>query len=119
MGGQGDKAIVDLIFDHLVPNGLYPVWCNTLRFDMAVIEEYPAWAPDGLEYGFTADENGHAEINMEINAFPPSTIETFCEIAIAYHSDGQSVGEHGRNAYGQMYYDFMPPAEERSKKINL
>ncbi|MBI1880098.1 MAG: hypothetical protein HYR94_18075, partial [Chloroflexi bacterium] len=110
---QGDRAAVEITFDHLVPKGLYTLWCVTLFFSTASMSEYPCLAPDGSMYSFTADETGHADISMDIAAFPPSTKDTVYEIGIAYHSDGQthgfSVGEHGLNAHGQMIYDFLPP----------
>jgi WD40 repeat protein/serine/threonine protein kinase/DNA-binding XRE family transcriptional regulator len=114
---QGNRAVIDLTFDKLVPNGVYTVWCNEFTLPPHTkMVELPCGAPDGSENTFIADEKGHLEITMDIEAFPPSTKETFYEIALAYHSDGQthgsSVGQHGLNAHGQIYFDFMAPADE-------
>ena len=110
---RGSRAEVEIMLDNLVADGLYSVWCNILRFDQAIIEEYPCLAPDDSEYIFSADEAGQAEVHMNIATFPPSTQDTVYEIAIAYHSDGQthgdSIGAHGLNAHGQLFFDFLPP----------
>ncbi len=51
-----------------------------------------------------------------MDAFPPSTDETIYEIALAYHSDGQTygelAGEFGHNVHVQLVYDFFPSEME-------
>ncbi|MCB0213068.1 MAG: WD40 repeat domain-containing protein, partial [Anaerolineae bacterium] len=110
---QGNQAVVDLTFNHLVPHGMYTLWCSTLHFPTSNMDERPCLAPDGSRYSFTADESGQAALMMEIEAFPPSTEADIYEIGVAYHSDGQthgdSVGAHGMNAHGQLFFDFLPP----------
>ncbi|MFZ1399642.1 MAG: hypothetical protein WAS33_22245, partial [Candidatus Promineifilaceae bacterium] len=110
----GAEAVVAFQFDGLMPNGVYTLWCVTFDnpdFDW-VIEE-PCGAADGTENIFIADENGHGEIQLTMAAFPPSTDEIIHEIAVAYHSDGQThgpiVGEFSKNAHIQLFYDFLPP----------
>jgi WD40 repeat protein/serine/threonine protein kinase/DNA-binding XRE family transcriptional regulator len=110
---HGDRALVDLTFDRLVPNGLYTMWCLPWSLTKGTMTETPCLASDGSAYHFTADENGHAQISMDIKAIPPSTQDAFYEISAAYHSDGLGrgyyVGKHGHNVHGQVWYDFLPP----------
>ena len=111
---QGAKAEIDLQFDNMVKNGVYTLWCVTISMPtFEVTSEKPCGAPDGSENSFIADDTGHADIQMTTDAFPPSTDEVIYEIAVAYHSDGQThgvtVGEYGRNAHVQLIYDFFPP----------
>jgi hypothetical protein len=77
--------------------------------------ELPCGPLDGSENDLVVDQNGHAQFTLEMDPFPPSTQETMYEVAIAFHSDGQthgiSVGEHGLNAYAHMFFDFLPPEE--------
>jgi WD40 repeat protein/serine/threonine protein kinase len=111
---RGNRARLDLVFDHLIPNGLYTLWCNEVTAvpTFAVLNEAPCGAPDGSTNAFVADENGHAEFSVEIATLPPSTDESFPELAVAYHSDGQTYGERagefGRNTHVGIYYDFLP-----------
>jgi hypothetical protein len=111
---KGDRAVIDMTFDKLVPNGVYTVWCLVWNFE-EVVSEVPCGAPDGSENTFTTDATGHGEITIEVDAFAPSTEEAINEIAIAYHSEGKTwgsiVGPHGLEAHVQMWYDFMPPEE--------
>ena len=111
---QGGKARLDLTFEHLVPNGLYTLWCSTFTLPPnTAMDERPCGAADGSENAFTADAQGNARVTMETAAFPPPTPGKLFEIGAAYHSDGQthgaSVGQHGLNAHGHVFYDFMPP----------
>ena len=112
---KGDRAVIDLTFDKLVPNGVYTVWCLVWNFE-EVVSEVPCGALDGSENTFVTDANGHGEITIEVDAFAPSTEEAINEIAIAYHSEGKTwgewVGPHGLEAHVQMWYDFMPPSDE-------
>lgn len=111
----GSRARLDLTFDHLVPNGVYTLWCVTLQFvpEFAVLEELACGPLDGSENTIIADENGHAVFQLEMEPFPVSTEEFVYELAVAYHSDGlthgSTVGEFGMNAHTQMVYDFLPP----------
>jgi hypothetical protein len=106
---DGDQATIDLQFEHLVPNGLYTLWC--LEIAGGAMNEAPCGAPDGSENTFTATEDGSARVTMDIDAFPPSTEETFYEIAIAYHSDGQTyaelAGDFGKNVHASIWFDFF------------
>lgn len=120
--GQGtytihrSRATLDLKFDHLIPNGVYTLWCIKLGVvpNLTVLEEMPCGAPDGSENTLIAGPDGKGEIVIEIDTFPPSTDEVFYEIALAYHSDGQtygsSPGEFGFNVHAQALYDFLPPS---------
>ena len=92
---DGDMATVDLSFDRLVPNGVYTLWCSTLHRppEFEVIDK-PCGAEDGSENTFIADEHGKLDINL---SFPPlalPTETTLSVIAIAWHSDEQTYGEH-------------------------
>ena len=113
---EGANAEVHLQFDDLVPDGIYTLWCVALVFPtFELIEEFPCGAPDGADNNFTTDATGHGEIQLTMDAFPPSSNEIIYELAIAYHSDGLTygpvVGERGKNAHVQMIYDFLPPEE--------
>lgn len=92
------------------------MWCVEVSFPPNTeMIELPCGPLDGSETDLIVDENGHAEFRLGMDAFPPSTEGTIYEVAIAYHSDGQthgiSVGEHGLNAHAQMFFDFLPPEE--------
>ena len=106
---DGDRAMIDLQFEHLVPDGLYTLWCLDITGGM--MNEAPCGAPDGSESAFTASADGSASVSMEIDAFPPSTEDTFYEIAIAYHSDGQNngpvAGDFGKNVHSSIWFDFF------------
>jgi hypothetical protein len=103
-----------MTFDNLVPNGTYTVWCAAYygtALNSAV--ELPCGNPDGSENSFKADQSGRAHVRITMTALPPSTVTAIQEIAIAYHSDGQThgpmLGEHGHNAHVQLWFDFFPP----------
>lgn len=104
----GERAKLDFQFEHLIPNGLYTLWC--LDIVNGAMGEKPCGAPDGSESAFTVDDDGSASISMEIDAFPPSTDDTFYEIAIAYHSDGANngavAGDFGKNVHSSIWFDF-------------
>ena len=111
---QGATAVIDFQFDGLLPDGVYTLWCVSFDIpDFNLLFEKPCGAPDGTENSFIADENGHADFYLEMDAFPPSTDEVIYELAVAYHSDGQthgiSVGEYSKNAHIVLFYDFLPP----------
>lgn len=92
---DGDMATIDLSFDRLMPNGVYSMWCSTLHRppDFEVIDK-PCGAEDGSEANFTADAHGELEIQMTFPALDMPTETTVSVIAIAWHSDGQTYGEH-------------------------
>jgi WD40 repeat protein/DNA-binding CsgD family transcriptional regulator len=111
---HGARATLDLTFEHLVPNGLYTLWCLETNFapDFQV-HDAPCGTRSGSESVFVADENGRGTIQVEIDAFPPSTNETIYSVAAAYHSDGRTYGprpgDFGRNVHVQTWFDFLPP----------
>lgn len=111
----GDRALVDLQFEGLVPNGVYTLWCVTLQFvpTFAVLEELPCGESDGSTNNIAVDENGQGTITVEIDAFPLSTEAATYELAVAYHSDGKTYGAHpgeyGKNLHAHLLYDFLPP----------
>jgi hypothetical protein len=113
---RGDRARLDVVFENLVPNGVYTLWCNeaTMIPAFGVLSEAPCGHASGSENTFIADANGHAEFSVEIDPFPPSTERSFPSLGVAYHSDGQTYGhrpgEFGKNVHVQLYYDFMPPS---------
>ena len=92
---DGDLATVDLWFDRLVPNGVYTLWCSTLHRppEFEVIDE-ACGADDGSKNSFVADEHGELQINMSFPALAMPTETTLSVIAIAWHSDGQTYGNH-------------------------
>jgi WD40 repeat protein/serine/threonine protein kinase len=110
---HGSRATLDLSFEQLIPNGVYTLWCIELGLlpGLTVLEEHPCGARDGSENTFIADGDGKGAIQVEIDAFPPSTDEIFYEVAIAYHSDGRTYGPHpgdfGANVHAQAFYDFV------------
>lgn len=113
---RGDRARLDVVFDYMVPNGVYTLWCNeaTLIPAFGILSEAPCGHASGSENMFAADANGHAEFSIEIDPFPPSTERDFPSLGVAYHSDGQTYGhrpgEFGKNVHVQLFYDFMPPS---------
>ena len=92
---EGDMATVDLSFDRLVPNGVYTMWCSTLHRppNFEVIDK-PCGEQDGSENTFMSDEHGEMQIEMSFPALDLPTETTLSVIAIAWHSDGQTYGEH-------------------------
>ncbi len=113
---KGARAEIDLQFENLMPNSVYTVWCVSFdNPDFEWVIELPCGTPEGTENIFYTDETGYGEIRMEMAAFPPSTDEVIHELAIAYHSDGEThgpiVGEFSKNAHVQLFYDFLPPEQ--------
>jgi hypothetical protein len=111
---NGDEARIDLSFENLVPNGLYTLWCAEVTVPPNVnILDKPCGAADGSENIFTADEDGHAEVQLDTRALPASTEETSQVLAIAYHSDGQTYGPipgaFGLNTHVQIFYMIPGP----------
>lgn len=112
---RGDRARLDLVFDNLIPNSVYTLWCveMTLIPEYAVVIDPPCGAPDGSESIFYTDADGHGEYSVELDPFPLPTEESFMQVAVAYHSDGQThgprAGEFGKNVHVQLFYDFLPP----------
>ena len=88
-------ATLDLHFDRLIPNGLYTLWCSDLNRppDFEVVDK-PCGAQDGSENSFTADDHGEASIEMTLPALAMPTETTLSVVAIAWHPDGQTYGEH-------------------------
>jgi hypothetical protein len=112
---NGDQATLDLQFENLVPEGVYTLWCNQINFAEASIVERPCGALSGSENTFVADDEGNLAVTLEIDAFPAPTDEIINEVALAYHSDGQTygrrAGEFGHNVHVQLVYDFLVPSE--------
>jgi WD40 repeat protein/serine/threonine protein kinase/DNA-binding XRE family transcriptional regulator len=111
---SGGRAVADMTFDGLVPNGVYTVWCVSWSQPAPnTLTERACGAADGSSNTFTTDATGHGAIRIEMEALPPSVPTAIQEIAIAYHSDGKTYGawggDHGRNLHVQLVYDFMPP----------
>ncbi len=88
------RVAPDLSFRHLVPHGLYTLWCFAGSLT-------PCGASDGSENSFQADAAGNASVTLRLAPLRPKTI-----IAIAYHSDGQShgplPGDFGLNTHVQL-----------------
>lgn len=95
---DGDIATVDLSFDRLMPNGVYTLWCSTLHRppEFEVIDR-PCGAADGSENAFTSDEHGELQIQMSFPVLDLPTETSLSIIAIAWHSDGQTYGDHPGN----------------------
>lgn len=106
------KGIVNLHFENLVPNGLYTVW-----HDFAIwpptepflgFYDTPLGSRDGTENVFTADENGDAKFFRVITPCLQLTGEQLIsELAIAWHSDGEThgpmTGEFSTQTHVHMY----------------
>jgi hypothetical protein len=107
---DGNRATLDMQFENLVPDGLYTLWC--LEISPEAFFELPCGAPDGSESIFTADADGNALVTLEMDAFPPSTDDHFYEVALGWHSDGQTYGEvagdFGKNVHVPIWFDFLP-----------
>jgi hypothetical protein len=90
-------GVVDLEFENLVPNGVYTVW-----HDFAIwpptepflgFYDTPLGARDGSENTFVADGVGSARFVREITPCLQLTGEQLIsELAIAWHSDGETHG---------------------------
>jgi hypothetical protein len=103
----GNRARIEMTFENLVPNGVYTVWCSRVSYPPNIkIVDNPCGAADGTENIFSADAQGNARFELELDALPPSSAETGTVIAMAYHSDGQtygaSPGDFGRNSHVQL-----------------
>jgi WD40 repeat protein len=108
------RAQVDLEFHNLVPSGVYTLWCVKFNNDpFEILEEIACGLPDGSENNILVDEHGYGTISLEMDAFPLSTQDAVYELAVAYHSDGQTYGNHpgeyGKNLHAHMIFDFLPP----------
>ena len=92
---DGEMATVDLSFDRLVPNGVYTLWCSTLTIppDFSIVDR-PCGAEDGSENLFFADEHGEMQVSMSFPALDFPTETTRSVIALAWHSDGETYGDH-------------------------
>lgn len=109
-----DMATIDLSFDRLMPNGVYTLWCSTLnRPPEFSVEDRPCGAPDGSEANFVADEHGELDVEMTFPALDLPTETTVSVIAIAWHSDGETYGEHtgdfGRVTFVPLRALVIPP----------
>ena len=103
---------VELEFDNLVPNGLYTVW-----HDFAVwpptepfkgFYDLPFGARDGSENSFVTDARGDARFERTIKpCLQLSGEQLISELAIAWHSDGQTygpeTGEFSTDTHVHMY----------------
>ncbi|MGB3555163.1 MAG: hypothetical protein WBA25_11050, partial [Jannaschia sp.] len=88
---------VDIRFTNLVPDGLYTMW-----HDFAIwpptepfigFYDTPFGARDGSENAFTADAEGAAHFVREITpCLQLSGEQLISELAIAWHSDGETYG---------------------------
>lgn len=112
----GDMATVDLSFDRLVPNGLYTLWCSTLTIPPEFnIVDRPCGAEDGSENTFAADEHGEMQVHMSFPALDLPTETTRSVIAIAWHSDGETYGDHpgdfGTVSFVPLRALLIPPTE--------
>ena len=112
---DGDTANLDLIFDGLVPNGVYTVWCSRLTFPPnPQIVDRPCGAEDGSQNSFKAFANGAGEFKLTMKPVEESTQQTASVIALAYHSDGKtygvSPGDFGLNSHVQIFF-LVPPAQ--------
>lgn len=113
---EGDKAVLDVSFAKLVPNGTYTVWCSRITFppNVKVIDK-PCGGADGSQNVFKADSDGNATFTLTMTPVEPSTKETVSVIALAYHSDGKTYGanpgDFGLNSHVHIFYLFPPPSE--------
>lgn len=112
----GDMATVDLSFDRLVPNGVYTLWCSTLTIppDFEIVDR-PCGAEDGSENTFYANEHGEMQAQMSFPALALPTETTRSVIALAWHSDGETYGEHpgdfGTASFVPLRALLIPPAQ--------
>lgn len=91
----GNNAFLSLKFQHLVPNGVYTMWCSQVKLPpRPVITDYPCGKPDGSQNTLHANARGNATFNLALSPLSPSTEKTLTVLALAYHSDGQT---HGAN----------------------
>jgi hypothetical protein len=107
-------ALLDLQFEHLIPNGVYTVWCARVRFPphFRLVDE-PAGAPDGSENVFRADADGRASFRLKMHPLADSSDAVVSTISIAYHSDGKThgrkAGVFGVNVHSQIGFIVPPP----------
>lgn len=118
---DGDTAILDLIFEGLMPEGVYTVWCSRLTFPPnPQIVDRPCGAEDGSQNSFTAFKNGAGEFKLTMKPMEESTQQTASVFALAYHSDGKtygvSPGDFGLNSHVQLFF-MIPPAQAAESPV--
>ena len=91
---EDDVAQIELVFDNLVPGGVYTTWCSVVALPPESTVVDSACAQDVSENAFTADENGHATFSVTAAALPSTTETSLSMVVLAYHSDGNTYGEH-------------------------
>ncbi len=95
---EDDIGVVNARFDGLVPNGVYTMWYFFLPrppLDPGpfVFLDVPLGARDGSDSPFIADADGHAEYQAVFSpCLQMSGRQLDANLAIAYHSDGQTYG---------------------------
>lgn len=105
----GDKAELNLKFEHLVPNGSYTLLTPRISFPPNfAVQPGLAGAPDGSQATFHADALGNAVFNLKMKPLPESTSETATAVILAYNCEGEWRGEPGKNMHMQIFF-FMPP----------
>lgn len=114
---NGDMAELNFTFQNLVPNGVYTMWCSRLTLAPTFAEDlHPCGAQDGSQNTFVADAQGNGSFNVTMPAMPASSEDIISDIAVAYHSDGQtygsSPGDFGRVTHVQLFVAEPPPALE-------
>lgn len=112
---DGDTATLDLIFEGLVPEGVYTLWCSRLTFPPnPQIVDRPCGTEDGSQNSFTAFKNGAGEFKLAMKPMEESTQQTASVFALAYHSDGKTYGvnpgDFGLNSHVQIFF-LIPPAQ--------
>ena len=113
----GNRAVVELSFQNLIPNGVYTLWCSELHLPPNTkINDRACGASDGSENVFNADDAGNMAVTMEIDTVPPAPEGKIYPLAVAYHSDGQTWGAHpgdfGYNVHVQLFFELSRPVAE-------
>lgn len=103
----GNLARLELTYEHLVPNGVYTVWCTRTTFPPnSNVVDTACGAADGSQNAFVADVQGNGRFTLDLDTLLVSTAETVSVIAIAYHSDGKTYGAYpgdfGYNSHVQL-----------------
>lgn len=109
----GDRALLVITAEDLVPNGVYTVWCTRLipPPDFRFID-LPCGAADSTENVFVASEDGSYTYVLELDPLDPATPENIPLVALAYQSDGKTYGERpgdfGMNSHVQIFAMIAP-----------
>ena len=108
-------ATIDLEWHHLIPNGVYTIWCWRESSADGLVED-PCGNSDGTDSIFIPDELGSASLHYELENFLFDDPNTTYGLAVVFHSDGQTYGAYpgdwGINAHNQIGVPIRPAIDQ-------